>query len=450
VISKNVTIAGAGSGETLIDGSVSFGYKPAYLNVCFPGGGVLTGVTVQRVTKACKGDLSLEGSHVLDGVRVIGGSGVYSTGTASIAITRTTIDGIESRALYASGRGRICCGGFYSYGSGAYVAVSESQIRARAGAAVYGRGQTGIVLENSTVSGPDGVSMYPGWVVVKDSTIVGETSRGLAARQARRRPRVELENSIIVGATDDCALESIFGVSSRGHNLFNQDGCRGVGSTDLRYTDPLLLPVADNGGFTNTFALAPGSPAIDAAGDDCLPTDQRGVMRPQDGDGDGVAKCDIGAYEFDVRQVAIDIKPQSIPNAINPYSRGVIPVAILGSDTFDVSDIDVTTLTFGSGGAAPAHNLADSFTYNDHLQDVNLDGYMDLMTHYRTRETGIFCGDESATLTGETLDGQPIEGSDSINTVGCRAPRWPGIWRNEEEREAQTREGAVIDLKRKR
>ena len=124
-------------------------------------------------------------------------------------------------------------------------------------------------------------------------------------------------------------------------------------------------------------------------------------------------------------------------------------VAILGSDTFDVADIDVTTLTFGSGGATPAHNLTDSFTYNDHLQDVNLDGYMDLMTHYRNRDTGIFCGDESATLTGETIDGQPIQGSDSVNTVGCRASRWPAIWRNDEEQDAQPRSDGVVNIERK-
>jgi hypothetical protein len=78
----------------------------------------------------------------------------------------------------------------------------------------------------------------------------------------------------------------------------------GVDVTDLRGTvesplDPLLGPLADNGGPTLTHALLPGSPAIDG-GDatSCLSTDQRFLDRPVDGDGDGMAVCDIGAFEF--------------------------------------------------------------------------------------------------------------------------------------------------------
>ena len=119
--------------------------------------------------------------------------------------------------------------------------------------------------------------------------------------------------------------------------------------------------------------------------------------------------------------IDIDIHPDSYPNSINPRSRGVVPVAILGSATFDVTAVDVTTLSFGPAGASPFHRLNDPFTYNDHLRDVNFDGYLDLVTHYRTQNTGIACGDESATLTGATLDDVPIEGSDSLSTVGCRA-----------------------------
>jgi Ca2+-binding RTX toxin-like protein len=85
------------------------------------------------------------------------------------------------------------------------------------------------------------------------------------------------------------------------YNLFGHDGNAGVegfdpGPTDIVPSAPLsaiLLALADNGGATFTHALAIDSPALDAspADTDCLPTDQRGVPRPQG------AACDIGAFE---------------------------------------------------------------------------------------------------------------------------------------------------------
>ena len=75
-----------------------------------------------------------------------------------------------------------------------------------------------------------------------------------------------------------------------------------------------LLPLANNGGPTQTHALTlTVSPAIDA-GDNagCPPIDQRGFPRPRDGNGDGNAVCDMGAYEEAlVRQSVCTCPPPS-------------------------------------------------------------------------------------------------------------------------------------------
>ncbi len=110
-------------------------------------------------------------------------------------------------------------------------------------------------------------------------------------------------------------------------------------------------------------------------------------------------------------EVDIDIKPDSFPNSINTKSKGNIPVAVLGSASFDVNDIDRSTLAFGPGGATPVHNDLG------HLEDVNNDGFTDLVSHYATQDTGLAVGDTEACVTGTTTGGQAFEGCDSVNIV---------------------------------
>jgi len=110
-----------------------------------------------------------------------------------------------------------------------------------------------------------------------------------------------------------------------------------------------------------------------------------------------------------IQLIDIDIKPWSDPNSINLKSKGVIPVAILTTDEFDAATVDPDTVLFA--GAAPVHYA---------MEDVDNDGDMDMILHFNTQETDIIPGETEATLTGETFDGAPISGTDSLRTI----PKW--------------------------
>jgi concanavalin A-like lectin/glucanase superfamily protein len=119
------------------------------------------------------------------------------------------------------------------------------------------------------------------------------------------------------------------------------------------------------------------------------------------------------AGKCEVTTVAVDIKPGSLPNSINPKSKGKLPVAILTTNAFDATTVDPTTVRFGQTGteAAPVQSA---------LEDVDGDGDTDMILHFNTQDTGIVCGDTSASLTGETFGGQAIQGTDAIKTVACK------------------------------
>jgi CSLREA domain-containing protein len=116
------------------------------------------------------------------------------------------------------------------------------------------------------------------------------------------RDTILADNRDANGAESDCQGT----VTSDGHNLFGSvSGCDfQARSNDRIGVQPGLGPLADNGGPTRTHLPLPGSPAIDAwkvagvgADGDCPRLDQRGAMRPLDGNGDGQLACDIGAVE---------------------------------------------------------------------------------------------------------------------------------------------------------
>lgn len=117
-------------------------------------------------------------------------------------------------------------------------------------------------------------------------------------------------------------------------------------------------------------------------------------------------------YHFEPIPISMDIRPATLPNSINPQSKGKIPVAILTTHSFDATAVDPMTVLFGATGI-------ETGPVQSATEDVDGDGDIDLILHFVTPDTGITCGDASASLTGALFNGVRIKGSDSIETVAC-------------------------------
>jgi hypothetical protein len=156
-----------------------------------------------------------------------------------------------------------------------------------------------ITITGGSSAGPGGGIYNGGTLTLTNSTVSGNTSRVSGGGILKGGGTAKLANTIVArntATTKDTDVSGTF--TSQGNNLIgNTEGATGFGASDLLNRNPLLGPLQNNGGPTDTRALLPGSPAIDAAANDrCLFTDQRGVQR-KDGDGNGTVVCDIGAYE---------------------------------------------------------------------------------------------------------------------------------------------------------
>jgi len=126
-------------------------------------------------------------------------------------------------------------------------------------------------------------------------------------------------------------------LTSLGYNLEDADTCRFDQPDDLPNTDPLIDLLSDNGGPTPTYALPPGSPAVDA-GDDAvcadLPVsgvDQRGIARPQG------ASCDIGAFEFQETPTAVALIDLQASAPASALPRSVLRALTLLAILFGLS-----------------------------------------------------------------------------------------------------------------
>ncbi|MGA9423102.1 MAG: choice-of-anchor Q domain-containing protein [Rhodanobacteraceae bacterium] len=233
------------------------------------------------------------------------GGGVHSQGTLSIATSTITGNIVEGGGGYVSGGG---------LSSRSDVSIRESTISGNSAylagaAALYGNGASYIV--NSTISGNyavfgnAGIWSHDRLLEIWNSTIAFNSAalpttpyvHGGGVLIGGLHEYVSLRSSIIAdnvvgGVHDDLSLNGPDQTIIGSNNLIMSSN--GVVPPDTIDGDPMLAPLADNGGPTPTHALIPGSPAIDAGNNLAgLPYDQRrtGFQRVI-----GPA-ADIGAYE---------------------------------------------------------------------------------------------------------------------------------------------------------
>jgi len=116
--------------------------------------------------------------------------------------------------------------------------------------------------------------------------------------------------------------------------------------------------------------------------------------------------------------VDLDIKPGSDRNPVNPRSRGLLPVTVFSSDSFDVTDIDPDTVRLAGASIAVRGKHGK---YMAHPEDIDGDGLLDLVVHFDTQDLcldDLRCG--CALLSGSTRDGRQFEGCDQITLVPSR------------------------------
>ena len=327
-ITSQITIKGAGATRTIIERSL--GAPPFRLVHVAPSGKL----TLQGVTLAL--GLLTSGS----------GGGLFNAGT--LTLTRSTVRDnvicdLESDCIpIGTGPG----GGISNSGTLTLLESTVSNNFASAGGGISNSGTMTLTRSTVTGNGADdeggagscGGINTGGTAKITNSTISGNSSSVLGggicnSGVATLRFSTVVDNFVfdgggagivndgtlslrgsIVAGNASCSEGAPLGfcpsssdcdsdLTSLGRNLVGPS-CPSNGTGDRvvpleQVFTSVLSPLQDNGGQTLTHVPLPGSLAIDAGPPTCEHTDQRGVVRPKDGSGDGTARCDIGAVEFD-------------------------------------------------------------------------------------------------------------------------------------------------------
>lgn len=275
------------------------------------GGGVASfgtfsfeGSTIRGNAADARGGQGPSNANQFGGIAEGGGfATVINSGPLS-DVTASTIDGNVSDASAGPGAGAGISdgGGIFLVSNDPPVAITLVTISSNA-VRVFGGGgigDAGGLFGNANGAGELNLQS----ATLSTNAIQGPTTSGTGGNFfTGSGANTKIANTIISSGagpagSENCGLSG----SSQGFNLDSRDQCGFHGPGDQVNTDPLLGPLAENGGPTPTMALSPTSPAVDKGSAFGLGADQRSVLRPIDfpaianaAGGDG---SDIGAFEL--------------------------------------------------------------------------------------------------------------------------------------------------------
>jgi len=321
---RNVTITGNGAGSTHI---VRTGSGPGALVPQGSAALTLAGVSLSAIGP----DVSAQSSGALtitDSVLTGSDIGIDTRSTGPITVNRTLFSGLGNYAIYAE--------------SGNAVTVTNSTFTGN-----YGGVKT-------TSSGP---------VVIAGSTL---SSNGAALASAGSAP-VTLVNSIVAGNTvANCAGA----ITDGGGNIAfgtggNADTSCPVGFT--RNVNPLLAPLGAYGATNGvtTYALLPGSPAIDSGA--CAYTDAGGAAQTLATDGRGITRpqgtlCDAGSFES--RGFTTSLPTGDAQNAaVNTAYANPVGLTVTSANNEPVVGGQVTFTITPAGGASATFSPAGTVAF---------------------------------------------------------------------------------------
>jgi hypothetical protein len=344
LISGNVTILGPGPGSLAVNGNAA----SRVFHITNTAIAAISGLTITNgaVSGSFPGNAGggIWNDHstlTLSNCTITGnyggngpGGGIYndgSSGSATLSIIASTISG---NSTVGSG------GGIYndSYAGSTTLSVIGSTVSTNTaagsgnvGGAIFNDGNFGgatLSISNSTFSGNtanlEGGAIYDGGVSGIFPTVLTVRACTFSSNSASGGGGAIFNNGastfvtfgdtiLKAGASGGTIVKNGGFFTSDGYNLSSDNGGGLLSkATDQLNTDPLLGPLADNGGPVLTHALLPGSPAIDKGNSFGLTSDQRGAPRPFDfasvtnatgGDGSDIGAFELGTATLGIQQI---------------------------------------------------------------------------------------------------------------------------------------------------